>query len=443
MKKLAVLVSLVCTSSDALGIYSAWSREEFRRSAELRPIRRTTEASSSSASRHAYQSRARRDSKSHYVITNSAERARIDPEIKEKIQNFAQNLKSNIYNSKQVEDALMERASLSIDSASISARDLISPWTLAHWYSKLGLNRICKNRKNKEFEKKLISAVDQNVEWKNFHKSLGKRRNETINALGKLQEKGHVGASLNEETKARLIRDYREKLITNKGLARKYNIKESEIYFVIHEARKNKKDLSVIKLKWKKEYKNRQSIPEKRKKTIVRDYNKGLLTVQGICVKHGISPSIAQALLYTDNDANIQRRHGRQHKKDKELVFDVLTKSSREIEQKYGYTSVYVDEMKRFVSQWKLLTNGQKMAFSKIMRKKALPSKYVLSAIERSSDRNANEKFDKILFASISSYEDIMEKYSMSRKTVNRLIREMEFWKILSEKERAFKRSST
>ncbi|MCR4623856.1 MAG: hypothetical protein K5780_04360 [Alphaproteobacteria bacterium] len=328
---------------------------------------------------------------------------------------------------------------LSINSLPISPKNSISPWTLAHWYSKLGLNKIFKNKKNHEFKQKLINMIDQNVEWKTFHKALGKKRNETINILGKLQEKGYVGTSLDEETKTRLIRDYREKLITNKGLARKYNIKESEIFFVIHEARKNKKDLSVINLKWKKEYKNRKSIPEKQKKIIVKDYNKGLLSVLGICVKHGISQSVAQALLYGDNDENIKRRHGRQHKKDKELVSNVLTKSSQEIEQKYGYTSVYVDEMKRFVNQWQLLTKGQKIMFSKIMRKKVIPSKYILSSVERSSDRNANQKFDKILFALVSTLEDVMEKYGMSRKTANRLVREMEFWKILSKKESAFK----
>ncbi len=441
MKKLAVLLSLVCVFPCSFGIYSIWSRDKLERNVEYRPITQTTEASSSSSSvsRPVRPNKTRRNSTNHRSEKNSAKRESIDPEIRKKIQNFARNLKSNVYDAQQVETALIDCVLLSINSLPISPKNSISPWTLAHWYSKLGLNKIFKNKKNHEFKQKLINMIDQNVEWKTFHKALGKKRNETINILGKLQEKGYVGTSLDEETKTRLIRDYREKLITNKGLARKYNIKESEIFFVIHEARKNKKDLSVINLKWKKEYKNRKSIPEKQKKIIVKDYNKGLLSVLGICVKHGISQSVAQALLYGDNDENIKRRHGRQHKKDKELVSDVLTKSSQEIEQKYGYTSVYVDEMKRFVNQWQLLTKGQKIMFSKIMRKKVIPSKYILSSVERSSDRNANQKFDKILFASVSTLEDVMEKYGMSRKTANRLVREMEFWKILSKKESAFK----
>lgn len=438
MKRLAILLNLVCVSSSVFGIYSKWSREGFSRHTKFRPVERETEVSSSSSSiRDAmYQHKTRRNSKNRGSTENLNKRAKIDPEIRRKIQNFAQNLRSNVYSTKQVEDALMERASLSINPKNICARDSISPWTLAHWYSKLGLNQIFKDRKKLEFQKKLLKAVDQGIEWKTFHKTLGKRRNETINALRKLQEKGQVGVSLDDDKKNRLIQDYREKLITNKGLARKYCLKESEVYFVIHEARQNKKDLSAIKIKWKKEYKDRQSIPDKRKETIVKDYNKGLLTVLGICVKHGISPSVAQALLYNDNDENIKRRHGRQHKKDKELVSDVLTKSSQEIEQKYGYASVYVDEMKRFVSQWKRLTKGQKRAFSQTMCKKVLPSKYVLASIERSTDRNANDKFDQILSALVLSLEDIMEKYGISRKTANRLTREMEFWKILSGKER-------
>lgn len=441
MKKIAILLTLLCAFSDVCGVYSAWSREKASRKIGCRSIKQTTEASTSnsSVSKSVHKDITKRISKNHITTENSAEQIRIDSEIRKRIQNFAQNLKSNVYDTKQVEDALIKYASLSISLSNGSAKNLISPWTLAHWYSSLGLNKICKDRKNIEFQQKLINAVDQNTEWKTFHKALGKRRNETINALRKLQEKGQISVSLDNEKKNNLIQDYRKKLITNKGLARKYNIKESEVYFVIHEARRNKKDLSLIKIKWKKEYKDRQSIPEKQKKTIVKDYNKGLLTVLGICVKHGITPSVAQALLYSENNANIKRRHGKQHKKDKKLVIDVLTKSSEEIEQKYGYTSVYVDEMKRFVNQWSLLTKGQKKAFSKIMRKKVLPSKYVLASIERSTDRNANEKFDRILFALVSTREEIIEKYEISRKTANRLIREMEFWKILSRKEEPVK----
>ena len=434
MKKIAVMLNLLCIFSSAFGVYSAWSRENLNKKLESRPIKRAIEASTSSSSVSRSTSQTHKDSTDYPAIRNLNEQTRIDPEIRKKIQNFAQNLKSNVYDTKQVEDALIKCVSLSIGLSNGSAKNLVSPWTLAHWYSSLGLNKICKDRKNIEFQQKLIKAIDQNMEWKTFHKTLGKRRNETINALRKLQEKGQISVSLDNETKNNLIQDYREKLITNKGLARKYNLKESEVYFVIHEARRNKKDLSLIKIKWKKEYKDRQSIPEKRKKTIVRDYNKGLLTVLGICVKHGITPSVAQALLYSENNANIKRRHGKQHKKDEELVLDILTKSSEEIEQKYGYTSVYVDEMKRFVSQWKLLTKAQKRIFSKTMRKKVLPSKYVLASIERSTDRNANEKFDRILFALFSTCEEIIEKYEISRKTANRLIREMEFWKILSRK---------
>ncbi len=374
-------------------------------------------------------------SASEVASGSETEFSNIDPEIRKKIKDFAQNLKSNVYNAQQVEEAMLKYASLSINSSAAFAKNLVSPWTLAHWYSRLGLNLNHKKRKTVKFRQKLMNAIDQNTEWKTFHEALGKKRNETINALGRLQEKGQIVVPLDDNQKNKLIRDYREKLITNKGLARKYSLKESDVYFVIHEARKNKRDLSLIKLKWKKEYKDRQSIPKKQKKIIIKDYNKGLLTVLGICVKHGITLSVAQHLLYNDNDANIKRRHVKPHRKDKEFVSDIQTKSYQEIEKKHGYTSVYIDEMKRFVNQWNLLTKGQKRMFSKIMRKKVLPSKYVLSSIERSADRNANQKYDKILFALVSSREDIMVEYGMSRKTVNRLIREMEFWKILSEKE--------
>ena len=127
MKKIAILLTLLCTFSDAVGVYSAWSGKQ------------TTEASASSSS---ISKSVHKDAQKRISENNTA--IEIDPEIIKRIRNFARNLKSNVYDEKQVEDALIKCALLSIGSSNGSAKNLISPWTLAHWYSSLGLNKIYK-----------------------------------------------------------------------------------------------------------------------------------------------------------------------------------------------------------------------------------------------------------------------------------------------------------
>ncbi len=415
MKKITFLIGLLCIFSETLGVYSARIRGKLRNNLVDAQIKSMSEVASSSQTR----------------LSN------IDSDVRKKIRDFAQNRRSNVYNAKQIEAALLECIPYSNHSKNASAKDSISLWTLARWASELGLNVRYNDQKSEATKEKILKIIDndKDIEWKNIHKIIGKKRNSAINALGKLKDKGLIRITLEEEKKNKLIQDFREKLITHKGLARKYNIKESEVYCIIHEARKNKKDISRIKITWKITHKNRQALSEKQKRKIIKDYNKGLLTLQGICVKHGISQKVAQSVIYENDDSTIKRRNGKQRKRNTELVLDVLTKSSQEIERKYGYTSVYVDELKRFVNQWNLLTEDQKDVFNYTVLSGVMPSENVLSSIEISLNRNANEKFDKILFVSISTCEEIMAKYNILRRSVNRLIREMEFWKILSGEE--------
>ena len=411
MEKITILLSLLCIFSETSGVYSTQARDRLKN----KLVHTQVEPKSEIASRF------------------KARSSDTDYEKRKKIRKFAQNLKSNVYSAKQIEKALLECFYNS--NHSTSARDSISLWTLARWASRLGLNVRYSDQKSKETKEKILETVDKDIEWKNIHKIIGGKRNSVINKVGKLQDKGQIQITSDEEKKNKLIRDFREKLITHKGLANKYHIRESEVYCIIHEARKNRKDLSLIEIKWNILYKNRQALSKKLQRKIIKDYNKGLLTLQGICVKHGISQKVAQSVIYENNDNVIKRRHGKQRKRDTELVLDILTKSSQEIERKYGYTSVYVDELKRFVNQWNLLTEDQKDVFNYTVLSGVMLTEEVLSSIERSLNRNANEKFDKILFVAVSTREEVMAKYNILRRSVSRLIREMEFWKILSGEE--------
>ncbi len=425
MKKVTILLSLSCVFSKVCGVYSEWTRNELRKRSAHTLEKAMSEIASSSNVKFSDQ----KHSKNRFSkIIKSTD---TNSEMRKKIRNFSRNLKSNIYSEKQVEDALVECLPFSKHSETSIVKNFISPWTLARWISELGLNEIYKDQKSKKAQEKLIASFEQNVEWKNIHQIIGKKRNASINALRKLQDKGLIRVVLDEEKKSRLIKDFREKLITHKGLACKYKIKESEVYCIIHEARTNKKDLSLINIDWKIRYKNRKALSKKRKEKIVKDYNKGLLTLKGICVKHGTSQKIAQSIIYENNNKNIKRRHGIQRKINPELVLDVRTKSSQEIERKYGYTSVYVDELKRFVNQWNMLTDDQKNMFIYTIFSGIMPTENELSSVNSS----LYEKFGKILFVSVSTVEDVMAEYGIQRRSVSRLVRELEFWKILSAEE--------
>jgi len=360
---------------------------------------------------------------------------RVDFGIREKIRDFSLNMKRDNYSAKQIEKALLEYVSLSDHSIeNIAKTNGIPNRTLSYWISKLNLNSRYDDRHRQEIEKerKLIDSLNQGIKWKKFHRVIGKKRNAAINTLRKLQDKGRIEINLTEEKKERIIKDFREKVLTNKGIARKHNINESEIYCVIHEARTNKKDLSVIKIKWKISYNKHQLVPEEQKKRMVRDYNKGLLTLQGICVKHEVSVKTANNIIYVENGAHIKRRNG-MHRVTKEFVFDIMNKSSREIEKQYRYKPVYIDELKRYINQWILLTDDQKNLFRSTVRRGIMPDDDVISSVRKSSIDSVNEKFKKMLFVSISSYEDIMAEYDVVRKGANRLKRESEFWKILAK----------
>ncbi len=418
MKRLVIASFVIFTSQSTFGIYSAWVRGECTRNLIHKPVQHSSKAKLGSTS-----------------ATNS-ESSGIDALTKEKIRNFSLNLKSQFYNAKQIEKALTEYVYMKdCTIENISELNAISIRTLERWTSILGINsrNDDRSKKSQTIEKNIINTLQQDVEWRNFHNIIGKKRNATINTLRKLQESGQFITALNENEKDAIIEDYRKKLLTHKGIARKHGIKESDLYCVIHEARKNGKDLTLVKQPWEIIYRRRQLIPQKQKERVVSDYNEGLLTLQGICVKYGVTQKIAQHLIYRDNENKLKRRNG-QRLNDEELVSDLQNRTTREIAQKYGYKSMYIDELRIPINQWNLLTTDQKRLFYNTMINGMLPSEDILSSIQNSLNKKVNEKFKKLLFILVSNHEDIMAEFGISKKSILGLRRQAEVWKILTGK---------
>jgi len=359
---------------------------------------------------------------------------KLDSRTKEKIRDFAQNRKHKLYNAKQIEEALIDWVTEGKNKS-----NEISLRSLSDWSQKLGIVSINKMlaKSIKETKQKLINNLNRGVEWKDIHYTIGKRPRAMRKMLGRMQDKGQVEILLSEDEKEDLITDYRKGLFTKKGLAKKYEIKESDVFCIIHEARKNGRDLSRLNVDWFLKYscnKIPAKIKEKLKKNVVKDYNKALLTRKGLGAKYNISLGTIKNILSDENSYEVKRRNGKLTK-DEELVLDMQNKSLREIENKYGYKPDYVDDLKRQITHWGHLTDDQKNLFKETMKSKTFPDDEVLSSIKQSEIYSINEKFKKFLFVLIATPEEIMEKFHLTSHSVNRLRRCVSLWKVLAKEQ--------
>ena len=357
------------------------------------------------------------------------ERIVLDLDVKEKIHNFAQNRQHRFYSAKQIEEALIDWFTKGRNES-----NKVSYRSLQEWSRLLGItsSRGDISRRVQETKQKLINNLDQGADWNSFHNNLGKKQRHARQMLGQLQDSGLVEISLTEEEKDDLLYDYRKGLLTKKGLAKKYNIKESDVFCILHEARKNGKDMSRINITSSQKYSRRNPIPKRIREKLVNDYNKELLTVRGISVKYHISLGMVQKILFKENNEKVERRNGKRTKDDI-LVDDLQNKSNQEIEKKYGYKSAYIDDLKRYITHWKYLTDDQKNLFKTTMESKTMPSNYVLSSIKRSSVDGIDEKFKKLLFILISTKKEIIKKYDLTVGSANRLRRGVNLWKVLAK----------
>ncbi len=355
----------------------------------------------------------------------------IDHETRKKIHNFAQNRQSQMYSAQQIEDALIEWITEGHNKSS-----KIPYWSLQCWRRESGIFSSYKDslQKSNMNKQNLINSLNQGAEWKNIHNVFGKNPGYTRQVFGELQEKGLVEIPLNEEEKEDLLRVYRKGLLTRKGIAKKYNIKESDVFCILHEARKQGKDLTQIKISPNKKHSRKDKISKITKEKLIKDYNEALLTIKGLGLKYSISRGSIQRILSKCNTDEIKKRQGKRIKYEK-LILDLKNKSEQEIEQKYGYHPSYIDELNRCITYWEGLTDEQKELFKTTMKSCIMPAKDALSAIKLSSNDCINEKFKKLLFVLISTRSETIKKYDLSIISANKLRRHANLWKALAKQE--------
>lgn len=357
------------------------------------------------------------------ICTSQAE---IDLETREKIRDFSENGKHRLYSAEQIEEALIDWVTKgSNESNEISYSSLVC------WSQELGIASIRKDilKKSREASRNLINSLYKNIDEKancNTHRRKQKFMQQMWDDLRKKEQ-----IEISQSKKEDILNTYRKGLFTKKGLAEKFKIKESDLNFIIHEARKNEKDLSRIRVTLSK-YLEESQVSETTKKNITEDYKKGLLSLDGISVKYNIHREDVKNIIFKKNMSKDKRGREGNQVNDSDLIFDLKNRSFGEIKEKYGYKFTYVDDLKRHITHWEHLTDDQRRLFKTTMDTKIPPTKDVLSSIKSSPFEDINEKFKKLLFVLISTRKEVTKKYNLSQRSVYELRRDVNLWKALA-----------
>ena len=315
---------------------------------------------------------------------NTSVQVGLDCFEREKIYNFSRNMNHRIYSAEQIEKALIDWVTKGRNES-----NSISHHSLYDWSQKLGIT---------------LSRVP-----------------------------------LKDEEKQCLLCDYRKRLFTRKGLAKKYGVRESDVFCIIREARHNGEDLTPINIKIVKKYSCANPIPALIKEKLVEDYNQDWLTLKGLGVKYDISTGVVERVLFKEKSDKIKRKsalrieHNMVLKRYETLVLDIKNKSPSEIEEMYGYKTYYANELKRYATYWEQLADDQKKLFKTTMESKIMPPDEVLSSIKYSSNNVVNEKFKRLLFVLLSTREEIEKEYNLSAAGANKLLRNVKLWKVLAK----------
>lgn len=347
----------------------------------------------------------------------------IDPDTREKIRNFSRNGKHRIYSAKQIEEALIDWVTKGCnESNEISYRSLFC------WSQELGIASIHKDiiKKSKEAKRNYVKNLNQRSRSKDNDDQKKFVRQTLKDSLDK------EPIEISQREKEDLLNTYRKGLFTKKGLAEKYGIKESNLNFILDEARKSEKDLSRIKVRLSK-YLRANQVSETTKESLVNDYDQGLLSLEGISIKYNIYIREVKKIIVRRNTIKIKQGMKNKQIDYNEIIFDLRNKSLQDISNKYGYKFTHIADLKRYVTLWEQLTDDQKKLFKTTINTKTMPTKEVLSSIKSSSNDGINEKFEKFLFVMTSTREEIGKKYSLSKKGIGRLRRGVNLWKVLAK----------
>lgn len=271
-----------------------------------------------------------------------------------------------------------------------------------------GMTNVCVDRSSSNSLVDLISIEKNNLETKPVLQSLRQSANSRSS-----YSRQRLSKQKNQNQK-KIMNSNRKRFVRHM-----YGIKESDLVFIINKMRNAKKDLSNIKVMQSKSLKENQ-ILEITKGNKINDYNRGLLSSEGISINYNTYLRDVKNIIFKRYISEIERINGRRIN-DNNLVFDLKNKPQQEIKKKYGYKFTYIDNLERYITHWECLTDDQKKLFKTTVNNKTMQIKDILSSITSSSTHVINEKFRKFLFVLTSTREGVRKKYDLSKKGVYRL----------------------
>ncbi len=314
--------------------------------------------------------------------------------------------------------------------------------TLLKYAKKRGENPL----RNKIDKEKILELYKNGKTFKDFYELITSGEN---NAKKKLAEV--ISEKMTDLQKNRLvsenmdiIEDYREKLLTDKGRLDKYKNREIQIgdlcmrrfgecedYLIRNIALKLGYDLSKLPVEWNIEYESINDVPDYMKQSVIDEFNKGFLSINGISAKYKIKT--VKALLNRKYvSLPVQRRIATQ---TSYKYADISRVTKEKLQNKYGYASSTAIYLKRNVDQYNKLSPDQKKMFKNILDSdiRIMPSNEDLDKIKplKYGNNRLNEKFRKLLLVLCNREDEI----KTTRTTINQLKQQLDIWKKLAKKE--------
>jgi len=318
----------------------------------------------------------------------------------------------------------------------------INHCTVQRYAKKRGENPL----RNKIDEEKILELYKNGKTFKDFYELVTSNEN---NAKKKLAEV--ISEKMTDLQKEQLvsenmdiIKDYREKLLTDKGRLDKYKDREIQMgdlctrkfgecedYLIRNIAVKLGYDLSKSPVEWNIEYKSLMDVPKNMEQSIVEEFNKGFLTYGGLAQKYKVKSKTVRTILLRRNSDQIYRRHAKRN--SYKYMSLKSANAVKRLQNNLGYQQCTAKTFKTCVDQWYKLNLDQKKLFKNILNSdiRKMPSDEELDEIKslKYVNNTVNEKFRKLLLILCNREDEI----KITPNSIRRLKQQLGVWEKLAE----------
>ncbi len=289
-------------------------------------------------------------------------------------------------------------------------------------------------------KEKILKWYKNGKTFENFYKLITSRECNTKTRFAEIISEKMTDAQKMQlvERNMDVIKDYREKLLTDKGRLDKYKDREIQVgdlctrkfgecedYLIRNMAIKLGYDLSKIPMEWNISYKSSKDVPEHMKQSVIKEFNEGLLTHNGIAKKYAVEMQAVKNILKRKYGNKVQRRRAML---GVYKCADLSKVTEKELHENFGYTRDTAKGLKERLNQYNKLNPNQKKLFKDILQSpnRRMPSNEDLDKIKSlgCGHNRVNEKFRKLLLILCNREDEI----NMSQNSIHRLKQELKTW---------------